>query len=91
MLKSIIRRYNSFSSGYQYFVKMTALFVSVITIGVLITPRKKPVKYTIYSTRRAYQADTFRIYGRGIVFEDVNGNSVILQGEIDIVANKTEE
>jgi hypothetical protein len=88
MLRSIIRRYNSLSSAHQYLTKITAVFVVVITIAVLITPRPKQAKYTIYSTRRAYQADTFRIYGRGIVFDDVNGNSVILQGEIDIVANK---
>lgn len=88
MLRSIIRRYNSLSSAHQYLTKITAVFVVVITIAVLITPRTKSAKYTIYSTRRAYQADTFRIYGRGIVFDDVNGNSVILQGEIDIVANK---
>lgn len=88
MLRSIIRRYNSLSSSHQYLTKITALFVVVITVAVLITPRPKQAKYTIYSTKRTYHTDTFRIYGRGVIFDDVNGNSVILQGEIDIVANK---
>jgi hypothetical protein len=89
MLRSIIKRYNSLSSSHQYLTKITALFVVVITVAVLITPRPKQAKYTISSTRRMYHADTFRIYGHGVIFDDVNGNSVILQGEIDIVANKT--
>jgi hypothetical protein len=89
MLRSIIRRYNSLTSAHQYLVNITSIFVTVITVAVLLTPRPKPAKYTIYSTRRAYHADTFRIYGHGVIFDDVNGKSVILQGEIDIISNKT--
>jgi hypothetical protein len=89
MLRSIIRRYNSLTSAHQHLVKITLVFVTVIMVAVLLTPRPKPAKYTIYSTRRVYHADTFRIYGRGVIFDDVDGKSIILQGEIDIVANKT--
>jgi hypothetical protein len=89
MLRSIIRRYNSLTSAHQYLVKIISLFVIVITVIVLFAPRSKPAKYTIYSTRRVYHADTFRIYGHGVIFDDVDGKSIILQGEIDIISNKT--
>jgi hypothetical protein len=89
MLKSIIRKYNSLTGRYQYLVNIASLFVVMITVAILITPRPKQAKYTIYSTKRVYHADTFRIYGHGVIFDDVNGNSVILQGEIDIISNKT--
>jgi len=89
MLRSIIRRYNSLSYAHQYLTKITAAFVVIITVAVLITPRPKQAKYTIYSTKRVYHADTFRIYGHGVIFDDIDGKSIILQGEIDIISNKT--
>ena len=89
MFKSIIKRYNSLSSTHQYLTRITAAFAVITIVAVLLTPRPKPAKYTIYSTKRVYHADTFRIYGHGVIFDDVDGRSIILQGEIDIVANKT--
>jgi hypothetical protein len=41
--------------------------------------------YTIVSGNdRTYYTQTFRMYGKGIVFDDIYGKKIILMGNIDI-------
>jgi len=50
-----------------------------IIIGAVIT-------YTIISENgEKYYSNEFRMYGKGIVFTDVYGKTVIIQGDLEIV------
>lgn len=66
------------------------LAFSLIIIGVFIAWVTKDVKretatYTIVSGNdRTYYTQTFRMMGKGIVFDDVYGKKIILMGDIDI-------
>ena len=47
-------------------------------------------KYVEANGKR-YYANSFRIYGRGIIFDDVYGRKVMVQGDLEIIAKKDEE
>jgi hypothetical protein len=64
-----------------------ASFLLVWCIVFLSTrdSKRDDAKYTIVSgNEKTYYAQTFRMVGRGIMFDDVYGKKVILMGNIDI-------
>ena len=69
------------------------LVVGVIAISIFaFVPRMSDkAKYTITSENgKTYYANTFRIYGKGVMFDDVYGNTVIVQGDLEIKCKKVE-
>lgn len=66
---------------YTSFV-LTLLAMSTILIAVSWTSRPTE-KYTIISKNDTYHTETFRMYGKGIVFES-EGEDIILMGDFDI-------
>lgn len=68
---------------------IASLFV-VTTITILLASfvsdsKSDNAKYSIVSgNNKTYYANTFRMFGRGIIFDDVYGNKIILTGNIDI-------
>lgn len=70
-----------------------ALIIAVIAIGILsfVPSKSDKAKYTITSENgKTYYANTFRIYGKGVMFDDVYGNTVIVQGDLEIKCKKVE-
>jgi hypothetical protein len=80
--------------AYKQFITMCiGLVVGVIAIGIFaFVPRKSDkAKYTITSENgKTYYANTFRVYGRGVMFDDIYGNTVIVQGDLEIKCKKVE-
>lgn len=74
------------------FIKYSVLLLLPLAIMLVIlfasttSKSEKQAKYQITSENgKRYYANGFRIYGRGIIFDDVNGNKVIVQGDLEIV------
>ena len=65
--------------------------IVAISISAFIPNKSDKAKYTITSENgKTYYANTFRIYGKGVMFDDVYGNTVIVQGDLEIKCKKTE-
>lgn len=63
----------------------------VVAVGFAVPGKKDKAKYEITSENgKRYYTNQFRIYGKGIVFDDVYGRTVIVQGDLEIVAKKDE-
>jgi hypothetical protein len=65
-------------------------FVIAVTfltiIGAVIQANADKALYTIVSENgTTYYSNEFRMYGKGIVFTDVYGKTVIIQGDLEIV------
>ena len=68
-----------------------ALAVIVVGIAAFIPNKSDKAKYTITSENgKTYYANTFRIYGKGVMFDDIYGNTVIVQGDLEIKCKKEE-
>ncbi len=69
------------------------LIVSIVVALTFAIPGKKDkAKYEITSENgKRYYANSFRIYGKGIMFDDVYGRTVIVQGDLEIVAKTNGE
>ena len=68
-----------------------ALAVIVVCIAAFIPNKSDKAKYTITSENgKTYYANTFRIYGKGVMFDDIYGNTVIVQGDLEIKCKKVE-
>ena len=64
----------------------------VAALSFAIPGKTDKAKYEITSENgKRYYANSFRIYGKGIVFDDVYGRTVIVQGDLEIIAKKDEE
>jgi hypothetical protein len=73
---------------------MIGIVVVLGIIGVLTSRNNKSndANYQIVSGNgRTYYADTFRMVGRGLMFDDVYGRKVILTGNIDIEYRKKDK
>ena len=73
---------------------MLGIVVVLGMIGVLTSHNNKPhdANYQIVSGNgRTYYADTFRMVGRGLMFDDVYGKKIILTGNIDIEYKKKDK
>jgi hypothetical protein len=63
----------------------------VAALSFAIPGKTDKAKYEITSENgKRYYANSFRIYGKGIVFDDVYGRTVIVQGDLEIIAKKDE-
>jgi hypothetical protein len=63
----------------------------VVAVGFAVPGKTDKAKYEITSENgKRYYTNQFRIYGKGIVFDDVYGRTVIVQGDLEIVAKKDE-
>jgi len=57
-----------------------------IIIGAVIPKKSDNALYTIISENgQKYYSNEFRMYGKGIVFTDVYGKTVIIQGDLEII------
>jgi hypothetical protein len=77
----------------QLTVIFIGLIIAVTTIGILsfVPSKSDKAKYTITSENgKTYYANTFRIYGKGVMFDDIYGNTVIVQGDLEIKCKKVE-
>ncbi len=77
----------------QVIAMFIGLVVGIVAISVLafVPSKSDKARYTITSENgKTYYADTFRIYGKGVMFDDVYGNTVIVQGDLEIKCKKTE-
>lgn len=62
-----------------------------VALGFAVPGKKDKAKYEITSENgKRYYTNEFRIYGRGVIFDDVFGRQVIVQGDLEIVAKKDE-
>jgi hypothetical protein len=65
--------------------------VTAISIFAFVPSKSDKAKYTITSENgKTYYANTFRIYGKGVMFDDIYGNTVIVQGDLEIKCKKVE-
>lgn len=68
---------------------LVALVIGVLLatiIGAVIPSKSDDATYTIISENgKTYYSNEFRIWGKGIVFTDVYGKVVIIQGDLEIV------
>jgi hypothetical protein len=77
----------------QVIAMFIGLVVGIVAISVLafVPSKSDKAKYTITSENgKTYYADTFRIYGKGVMFDDIYGNTVIVQGDLEIKCKKVE-
>ncbi len=64
----------------------------VVALTFAIPGKSDKAKYEITSENgKRYYANSFRIYGKGIMFDDVYGRTVIVQGDLEIVAKTNGE
>jgi hypothetical protein len=74
-------------------VILIGLFIGVVAISIFafVPSKSDKAKYTITSENgKTYYADTFRVYGRGVMFDDIYGSTIIVQGDLEIKCKKTE-
>jgi len=65
--------------------------ITAISISAFIPKKSDKAKYIITSENgKTYYADTFRMYGKGVMFDDIYGNTVIVQGDLEIKFKKEE-
>ena len=70
-----------------------AIIISVIAMGIsaFVPNKSDKAKYIITSENgKTYYANTFRVYGRGVMFDDIYGNTIIVQGDLEIKCKKVE-
>jgi hypothetical protein len=81
----------TFKSGLAIFGALVVMSM-VAALTFAIPGKKDKAKYEITSENgKQYYANSFRVYGRGIVFDDVYGRKVMVQGDLEIIAKKDEE
>ncbi len=80
--------------NFKYLGKLIVGSAIVVTFLLWISKdtKRDNATYTIVSGNdRTYYAQTFRMMGKGIAFDDVYGKKIILMGDIDIqYKNKSE-
>jgi hypothetical protein len=73
--------------NFKYLGKVIVTSTIIVTFLLWVSKDSKRdnATYTIVSGNdRTYYAQTFRMYGKGIVFDDIYGKKIILMGNIDI-------
>ncbi len=76
------------SSAKLYTFVVTFIIATTLAtiIGAVIPSKSDDATYTIISENgKTYYANEFRVWGKGIVFTDVYGKVVIIQGDLEIV------
>lgn len=68
---------------------LVLLVVAAFTILLVVSwTSSTKEKYTIISKNGTYHTETFRMYGKGVVFQ-ADGKNVLLMGDLDILSNIT--
>jgi hypothetical protein len=81
----------TFKSGLAIFGALVVMSMAA-ALAFAIPGKTDKAKYEITSENgKRYYANSFRVYGRGIVFDDVYGRKVMVQGDLEIIAKKDEE
>jgi len=81
----------TFKSALAIFGALVVMSM-VAALTFAIPGKTDKAKYEITSENgKRYYANSFRVYGRGIVFDDVYGRKVMVQGDLEIIAKKDEE
>jgi hypothetical protein len=80
--------------NFKYLGKLIVASTIIVMFLLWISNdgKRDNANYTIVSGNdRTYYTNTFRMFGKGIIFDDVYGKKVILMGNIDIqYKNKSE-
>jgi hypothetical protein len=80
----------TFKSLFAIFGALVVMSM-VAALAFAIPGKTDKAKYEITSENgKRYYANSFRVYGRGIVFDDVYGRKVMVQGDLEIIAKKDE-
>jgi hypothetical protein len=71
---------------YTFVVTFIIATTLATIIGAIIPSKSDNALYTIISENgKTYYSNEFRVYGKGVVFTDVYGKTVIIQGDLEIV------
>lgn len=62
--------------------------VCIVGVAVTLFLSRNESRYTIKTEFNTYCVDNFRIYGKGITFNTVDGRAVVAQGNFEIILNK---
>ncbi len=79
---------------FKYLGKLIVASTIIVMFLLWISKDSKRdnATYTIVSGNdRTYYAQTFRMCGKGIIFDDVYGKKIILMGNLDIQYTKKSE
>ena len=77
----------------QLMVILIGLIIGVVAISIFafVPSKSDKAKYTIISENgKTYYSNTFRIYGKGVMFDDIYGSTIIVQGDLEIKCKKVE-
>jgi hypothetical protein len=77
----------------ELMVILIGLFIGVVSISIFafVPSKSDKAKYTITSENgKTYYANTFRMYGKGVIFDDIYDNTIIVQGDLEIKCKKEE-
>ena len=81
----------NFSKIHLISLTFIGLMLIVGLSSMLISTKSDKAKYMITTDNgKVYYTNSFRMAGRGIIFEDVYGKSLILVGNLDIEYRKPE-
>jgi hypothetical protein len=73
--------------GLVFILLIPACFIIYFAIDNRDSARYK----VIAESGREYYCDTFRVYGKGVVFDDIYKRTVIVQGDLEILTNREKE
>lgn len=79
---------------FKYLGKLivASTIIVMFLLWVSKDSKRDNATYTIVSGNdRTYYAQTFRMCGKGIIFDDVYGKKIILMGNLDIQYTKKSE
>jgi hypothetical protein len=79
---------------FKYLGKLIVASTIIVMFLLWISndSKRDNATYTIVSGNdRTYYAQTFRMCGKGIIFDDVYGKKIILMGNLDIQYTKKSE
>ncbi len=79
---------------FKYLGKLivASTIIVMFLLWVSKDTKRENATYTIVSGNdRTYYAETFRMCGKGIIFDDVYGKKIILMGNLDIQYTKKSE
>jgi hypothetical protein len=70
----------------------TMLVIAITVVLLIRNGKTDKANYQIISGNgKIYYADTFRMMGRGLMFDDIYGRKVILTGNVDIEYKKKDK
>ena len=70
---------------FNHIVGVIGIVCLVVSLFVAMITDSNEKKYTIQTKHGVYHTDSFRLYGKGIVFDD-DQRQVIVMGDFDITS-----